>query len=91
MRGPDLFSLVRELKDAPGVDMVVTFGNTLHVSGTDERALERTAREFARRPALEWSRAEASLEDVFIKLMEEAPDNFVRDAEPQRDRRPRAS
>jgi ABC-2 type transport system ATP-binding protein len=60
--------------------MVVTFGNTLHVSGTDEAALERTVAEYASRPDLEWRRAEPSLEDVFIMLMSEAPDNFVRDA-----------
>ena len=83
VRGPDLFTLARELKNAPAVEMVVTFGNTLHVSGTDEAALERTVREFARRPSLEWSRAEPSLEDVFIKMMGEAPDNFVRDPKPE--------
>jgi ABC-2 type transport system ATP-binding protein len=92
VRGPDLFTLARELKDSPGVDMVVTFGNTLHVSGTDAAALERTVREYAGRPSLEWSRAEASLEDVFIKLMTEAPDNFVRDARrEERHSGPRAS
>src|SRR5215212_386845 len=33
--GPDLFALARTLRREPGVMMVVPFGNTLHVSGTD--------------------------------------------------------
>src|SRR4029079_7718691 len=33
--GPDLFELARALRREPGVTMVVPFGNTLHVSGTD--------------------------------------------------------
>ncbi len=80
VRGPDLFTLARELRDAPGVAMVVTFGNTLHVSGTDEAALAHTVGAYAARPGLEWRRAQPSLEDVFIKLMSNAPDNFTRDA-----------
>jgi ABC-2 type transport system ATP-binding protein len=80
VRGPDLFALAAELKSRAGVDMVVTFGNTLHVSGTDEALLERTAAAYSSRPGVEWRRAEPGLEDVFIKLMNEVPDNFARDA-----------
>ncbi|HUP93803.1 MAG TPA: ABC transporter ATP-binding protein [Burkholderiales bacterium] len=74
--GPDVFDLARTLRREPGVTMVVPFGNTLHVSGTDHAALDRTAAAYAGRPGLEWRRAEASLEDVFIRLMSGAPDNM---------------
>jgi len=76
VRGPDLAALARELKSAPGVAMVVPFGTTLHVSGTDEHALNSTVEAFKARSGVAWERAETSLEDVFIRLMNQAPDNF---------------
>jgi ABC-2 type transport system ATP-binding protein len=76
VRGPDLAALARELKSAPGVAMVVPFGTTLHVSGTDEHALNSTVDAFKARSGVTWERAETSLEDVFIRLMNQAPDNF---------------
>ena len=77
VRGTDLFSLALQLRNEPGVGMVVPFGNTLHVSGTDAEALRRTIAAYSTRPGLEWREAEPSLEDVFINLMSQAPDNFV--------------
>ncbi len=75
--GPDLFALALELKSSPGVDMAVPFGNALHVSGTDEAALERTIAVYRERPGLDWQRSKPGLEDVFIKMMDQARDNFV--------------
>ena len=74
----DLFSLAAELRSLPGVEMVVPFGNTLHVSGTDEAALDKALAPYRERPGITWQRAEPSLEDVFIKLMERVPDNVDR-------------
>ena len=74
--GNDLFQLAAELRSQPGVTMVVPFGNALHVSGTDEAALERTLAPYRGRAGLEWRRAEPGLEDVFIKMMDYAPDKF---------------
>ena len=84
VRGSDLFSLARELKEQPGVGMVVPFGNTLHVSGTDAEALRRTVTQYSTRPGFEWHEAEPSLEDVFINLMSRAPDNFADTGETSR-------
>ena len=75
--GPDLIALALELKSRPGVAMVVPFGNTLHVSGTDEAALEHTVAAYRGRPDLVWQRSKPGLEDVFIKMMEQARDNFA--------------
>ena len=74
--GPGLFELARELRTRPGVAMTVPFGNVLHVSGTDGEALERALTPYRARPDLEWRRAEPGLEDVFIKMMDRAPDSY---------------
>jgi ABC-2 type transport system ATP-binding protein len=81
--GDDIASLARELRGKPGVAMVVPFGNTLHVSGVDEKALAQTVAAYSNRPGIEWRRAEASLEDVFIKLMSEAPPQDITPADRQ--------
>ncbi|HXF67917.1 MAG TPA: AAA family ATPase, partial [Burkholderiales bacterium] len=67
--GEGLFELARELRTRPGVAMVVPFGATLHVSGTDAAALERTVAAYRGRPGLEWRRIEPGLEDAFIHYM----------------------
>ena len=70
----DLALLGRELADARGVDTVIPFGTTLRVSGRDRAALEavvapvRDRREFTVAPT------STSLEDVFVNLMQGAPD-----------------
>ena len=74
--GPDLFGLAAELKSVPAITMVVPFGSTLHVSGTDAAALEAALTPFRARPNTVWTPAQPSLEDVFIRMMDEAPDNF---------------
>jgi ABC-2 type transport system ATP-binding protein len=56
--------------------MVVPFGSTLHVSGTDAHALDDALAPFRSRPGTEWTPAQPGLEDVFIRMMDEAPDNF---------------
>ena len=76
VEGDDLFRFAAELRGKPGVDMVVPFGNTLHVSGEDEAALGRTVDAYRDRSGTHWTRSEASLEDVFIKLMSEAPEEY---------------
>jgi ABC-2 type transport system ATP-binding protein len=60
----------------PGVDMIAPFGNSLHVSGRDETALEQAIAPFRDRPGLSWLQSEPSLEDVFIDLMSQARDNY---------------
>jgi len=74
--GEGLFGLAQELRSRPGVAMVAPFGNTLHVSGVDEDALERTVAAYRTRPGLEWRRTAPGLEDAFIHFMRDARDNF---------------
>lgn len=74
--GPDLPRLAARLRSRAGVEQVVAFGTTLHVSGRDARALE-AAIAAAREPVHTWSRVNSGLEDVFISLMDHARDNYA--------------
>jgi ABC-2 type transport system ATP-binding protein len=69
--GPRADRLARELQGNPGVAMVAPFGQALHVSGTDRKALE-TAIAPLRRDPYRWTEVSPSLEDVFIHLMDDA-------------------
>ncbi len=66
--GPDLLRLADQLRDRPGVQQAVLFGNALHVSGDDPAALERAIAPFHTKP-YEWRQTDSGLEDVFIHLM----------------------
>ena len=74
--GDNLNALATELAGKPGVDMVAPFGNSLHVSGRDEKALEAAITPYRHDPKIKWEQSEPSLEDVFIALMSQARDNF---------------
>jgi ABC-2 type transport system ATP-binding protein len=74
--GPDLRALAEKLRGRPGVEQVVAFGTTLHVSGRDAAQLE-AAIAGVREQRHEWEKISAGLEDVFITLMDEARDNFA--------------
>jgi ABC-2 type transport system ATP-binding protein len=63
--------LVDELRRQEGVDQVAQFGATLHVVGTDAAALRRAVDRFADGRGLRVERGETSLEDVFIRLMQQ--------------------
>jgi len=61
--------LAPKLHGMTGVAHVTAFGNTLHVTGENEAALERAIAPFRTDAALAWRRTEPTLEDVFIHLM----------------------
>ena len=73
--GPDLWALAEKIRRQPGVEQVVAFGSTLHVSGRDAAPL-RASVEACRTDAHQWQPIASGLEDVFISLMERARDNF---------------
>ena len=66
--GPRADRLARELAGKPGIEMVAPFGTSLHVSGTDRKALEKAIGPFRRDP-YRWTEVAPTLEDVFIHLM----------------------
>jgi ABC-2 type transport system ATP-binding protein len=73
--GPQLHEVADKLRRRPGVEQVVAFGTTLHVSGRDARQVD-AAIAAVRDDRHEWKKIRAGLEDVFISLMETAKDNF---------------
>ena len=74
--GDDLWALADKIRGLPGVEQVVAFGTTLHVSGRDAEKMAASVAPF-RANAHRWTQIEPGLEDVFISLMETAKDNFV--------------
>ena len=73
--GGRLSELQDDLRRRPGVEQTVTFGDVLHVSGSDQETLRRTVAEAARAGGRRAEPVETSLEDVFIYLMSQAEDN----------------
>jgi len=73
--GPGADRLAGEIGEKPGVLMAAPFGAALHVSGTDRKALEAAIAPYRREP-FEWEEVEPTLEDVFIRLMGSARDNY---------------
>jgi len=66
--------LAQELRGRPGVDTIVPFGTTLHVAGHDADALAATLDGVRARRDFTVTPIETSLEDVFIDLMQKAPE-----------------
>ncbi len=73
--GPDLAALAEKIRGQPGVEQVVAFGTTLHVSGRDTEKLRASVNSWMT-GAYRWQQIDSGLEDVFISLMETAMDNF---------------
>jgi len=73
--GENLAALAAKLRGQPGVEQVVAFGTTLHVSGRDAEKLRASIGPFMTSD-YRWQQIECGLEDVFIGLMEKAKDNF---------------
>src|SRR5208282_958215 len=69
--GPDLPALAEKMRGQPGVEQVVAFGATLHVSGRNTARLRETVGSWMT-GAYHWQPIESGLEDVFISLMETA-------------------
>ncbi len=66
--GGDMDGLAKALRDLPGVDQVVAFGNTLHVSTRDPNLFEGSIAPY-REGEYRWVKTETGLEVVFIDLM----------------------
>ena len=62
------------LRSLPGVDLVATFGSTLHVSGRDADALQASLRDFLADTEMAMTPMAPSLEDAFIDLMQATRD-----------------
>lgn len=68
VRGPDLAALRRQIAGLPGVEQVAPFGAALHVVGECAHTLEAALAPY-RTDAHQISRADTSIEDVFIRFL----------------------
>ncbi len=73
--GPGADRLAIEIESRPGVAMAAPFGTSLHVCGPELAALRQAVEPWSQR--IRFSETEPTLEDVFIHLMKQAPDNSV--------------
>nr|WP_211922418.1 ABC transporter ATP-binding protein [Solidesulfovibrio aerotolerans] len=69
--GPQLYGLIDRLRGLPGVEQVVAFGITLHVSGREADVLAHSLAPYAA-PPLTLRQIPSNLEEVFISLMRKA-------------------
>jgi ABC-2 type transport system ATP-binding protein len=81
IEGQGLMQLGDELQGKPGVEQIARFGAALHVSGTDEAALDAAVKPYRADKSRTWHKQPAGLEEVFIHLMASSQDNFA-DARP---------
>ena len=65
------------LNGQPGVDLITRFGNTLHLSGQDEARLLQAIAPWRQQIDTQWQPIKPQLEDLFIRLMQSARDNFA--------------
>jgi ABC-2 type transport system ATP-binding protein len=76
--GPKLNEVSAALEGKPGVDQVAPFGTTLHVVGSDEKALKAALADVEKgHEGVKVTPGETSLEDVFIQFMAGSKDNMT--------------
>ncbi|MGE3919590.1 MAG: ABC transporter ATP-binding protein [Gammaproteobacteria bacterium] len=68
VKGSDLTELASKLKKLPGIDQIVIFGDTIHISGKDEVKLSQALAPWQKQPGYAWQQIDTELEDVFIYL-----------------------
>jgi ABC-2 type transport system ATP-binding protein len=69
IEGESLPVLAAKLRAMPAVEQVVSFGNVLHVTGSNRERLKAALESLMNEPGQQWREVEPSLEDVFIHLM----------------------
>ncbi|MCZ7590932.1 MAG: ABC transporter ATP-binding protein [Kiritimatiellae bacterium] len=74
IHGDALDQLSKKVKALPGVEQTVVFGTTLHVSGRDAEALEKSLRAVVAGTRWRLEAMETGLEDAFIYFMSRAVD-----------------
>jgi ABC-2 type transport system ATP-binding protein len=74
--GDDLQGLTESVRQLPGVELVASFGATLHVSGKDEARLQASLETFLQSTTLKMAAVPPSLEDAFIYMMQGSQDPF---------------
>jgi ABC-2 type transport system ATP-binding protein len=66
--GKNLILLAEQLQKLPEIDQVVTFYDSLHVSGRDKAVLDKAIEPYRNNPNFKWEITDSKLEEVFIWL-----------------------
>jgi ABC-2 type transport system ATP-binding protein len=69
VEGENLPAIAAKLRALPAVEQVASFGNVLHVTGSNRERLEAALAPAMEDPGLRWREVAPGLEDVFIHLM----------------------
>ncbi|MCC7462851.1 MAG: ABC transporter ATP-binding protein [Gammaproteobacteria bacterium] len=72
--GPDLAGVAERLRGLPGVELVASYGTTLHAGGRDAAQLQASLGGYVASAGLTMLQVEPSLEDAFIDLMQGSRD-----------------
>jgi ABC-2 type transport system ATP-binding protein len=72
IHGEHLVALQEQLRDRPGVEQTVVFGDVLHVTGKDAEPLERSVKTTAAEKGCRSEKIATGLEDVFIYMMSDS-------------------
>lgn len=70
--GNKLELLQEELKQNPAVSLIAPFGGSLHISGTDDKSLEKAIKPYLKGSDYHWELTAPSMEDAFIHYMKKA-------------------
>jgi ABC-2 type transport system ATP-binding protein len=76
IHGEHLVELQEVLRQKPGVDQTVAFGDVLHVSGTDAMQVQRAVEATSSEKGLRAEKIDTGLEEVFIYMMSRSPDQL---------------
>lgn len=66
--GSNLILLAKQLESTPGIDQVITFFDTLHVSSKDKNSLLEGIHPYLHANDYQWREVASTLDDVFIWL-----------------------
>ena len=76
IQGNSLIEISSYLKNCEGILSVAAFGNSLHVTARESKALDNAIQSIEHPEALIISPVHANLEDIFISLIATAKDNY---------------
>ena len=68
VKGDNLVMLAKQLEATPGIDLVISFFDTLHVSSKDHDAINNALQPYIKHRSYQWAPTESTLDDVFIWL-----------------------
>jgi ABC-2 type transport system ATP-binding protein len=72
IKGDITTQLLQTLKQIKGVNQAALFGRCIHVSGLDKQSIEAGLKALNKKKKLDWCVIEPTLEDAFIRLVEQS-------------------